>query len=225
MKKLAIALLCVCAAGGVMAAAAPTMNETGSWYANIMAGASFPVAMTTRDASGGWLKSKYNPGFSGGIAGGYEFANAISLEGQLGYIYNGVDKFQPSSTGTWSSSGHGSTSATDYMVNAFYHFYNASHFVPYFGLGLGGITVYHNWKPKNASGTTISLKGNDTVFAYQGIAGVAYQFNAQWSLGLDYRYLASSQGKYKLKVAGVKGTVKEYYRTNLVNLGLTYHFS
>jgi OmpA-OmpF porin, OOP family len=222
MKRVLTVIASVCIAGGAMAAAAPAVNM-GSWYLNGNVGASFPTKMkayTKNDAN--WIKGSYNTGYNLNLEGGYQFGNNISLEAQVGYIRNTISKFNKASNGTNLGS-TGNTAAMVYMVNSLYHFYNASSFAPYIGLGLGAVSVSPNWKPKNS--TITRLSGTDTLFAYQALAGISYVINNHWAVDLGYRFLGSNQGSYNMRVSTVKSTAKGYYRTSLVNLGATYYFS
>src|SRR3546814_8796276 len=55
---------------------------------------------------------------------------------------------------------------------------------PYIGVGIGGAKLFAG---DVISGTT-SISGRDTRFAYQGIAGAAFNITDQLALTADYRY-------------------------------------
>ncbi len=82
----------------------------------------------------------------------------------------------------------GELDAYSLMANAYYDFTNSSAFTPYVGAGIG--TEYLDADGINA--TTGRVHDQDWTFAYQGIAGVNYAFNRNWSAQVEYRYIGTT---------------------------------
>ncbi|MBI3453794.1 MAG: OmpA family protein [Rhodospirillales bacterium] len=165
------------------------------------------------DVKGGAVNSKAEFNAGGAVLGtvGYGFGNGLRLEGELGYRSNGIDK-------AGGASGSGSMRAFSAMGNVLYDIDTSSPFTPYIGVGLGGARVKMS-DGRTFSGTTIN--DSDTVFAYQGIAGVAYSVAPNIKLGLDYRYFATQDPKFTTNT-GIG--VESEYRSHTIMIGFRYEF-
>ncbi|MCF8531922.1 MAG: OmpA family protein, partial [Reyranella sp.] len=131
-------------------------------------------------AGGGatWALSS-NPGvttYTGWLAGGkigYDFIGPrVDLEVGYGEIGNNV--FFPGSAVS------GRTGQLNVMGNVYYDFMAQERFNPYVGAGLGVAFVDSN-----------SSLGS-TVFAWQAMAGVKYNIDSSWSVGLEGRYMGTT---------------------------------
>src|SRR3546814_19239487 len=77
---------------------------------------------------------------------------------------------------------------------------------PYIGVGIGGAKLFAG---DVISGTT-SISGRDTRFAYQGIAGAAFNITDQLALTADYRSFGVPDVDF---TSGTGGTVDPEYHT------------
>ena len=66
------------------------------------------------------------------------------------------------------------------MVNGYYDFNNSSKITPYVGLGVGAAFV----EAQSSSFTD----DEQTVFAYQGMLGAAYEYDNDIDLTMGYKY-------------------------------------
>jgi OOP family OmpA-OmpF porin len=165
------------------------------------------------------LKLHPGQGFAVGVNGGFEFQSALRLEGEL--VYRQHDENSATRAGITAQT-HGNLDNLAIMGNAYYDFNNATKFTPYVGAGVGAARLHlDNF---NATGLP-GLSGGDWQLAYQGIAGVRYTIDPNWSASLDYRYFATTDAKFKGTVGGVPSGLKTDYHTHNVMLGVAYHFA
>lgn len=156
-------------------------------------------------------------GLKTGLAGvgavGYAFGNGARAELELGHRRSNVAGAAAGQATT------GSLDATSLMINGLYDIATGTDFVPYVGAGIGAARVRANNAGVLTGGATVD--GNDTVFAYQGIAGVDYHVNGNWALGASYRYFATQKAEIGT-TAGTRASVP--FRDHAVLLGLRWNF-
>jgi opacity protein-like surface antigen len=155
-------------------------------------------------------KAEYDTGF--GITGavGYDFGPA-RLEGEVGYRANGYDTVGAS--GQEKANAGGDVTGWDFMLNGYFDLENTTPFTPYIGGGIGAAVL--DSSAINAGGINMS-SGDDTVFAYQIIAGAAYTFADVWALQLEYRFFGTADPTYN-------STDSEYMSHN-VFVGIRFNF-
>jgi len=207
-----LSLLAAVLAASALAPLEASAQQTSGWYVGGGLGANW---LRDSDVGGGGVatsKAEFDTGWAGILSGGYGLGNGIRLELELGYRNNDVDKVA-------GASGRGDVTQWSLMGNAIYDFATGTAFTPYVGIGLGGVRVDVDGGGTFAGGRTIS--DDDTVFAYQGLLGVAYAIAPQWKLDLGYRYFASADPSFKtndnLKVDAEN-------RNHTVLLSLRYEF-
>lgn len=115
-------------------------------------------------------EESFQNGFAAAVALGYDF-DGYRVEGEAEYRKNDFDNYN-CSIETYSL-----------MVNGYYDIKTDSAFTPFIGAGLGMATHETD-------------DGNDTVFAYQAIGGVAYSICQMVFLDLAYRYFATSDPEF-----------------------------
>jgi outer membrane protein OmpA-like peptidoglycan-associated protein len=165
--------------------------------------------------------SKIHPGegFAAGANGGYEFGSGLRLEGEL--VYRRHDEKSASVPGVTFPT-HGSIDNIAIMGNAYYDFHNSTRFTPYIGAGVGAARLHlDDFNNVGAPG----LSADDWQLAYQGIAGVRYTIDPNWSASLDYRYFATTDATFRGTVVGTPVGLKTEYNTHNVMLGVAYHFA
>lgn len=201
----------------------------------VMCAAVAALALTTTMArADDWRSGLYVKG-----AGGYnitrdedyssnshtELDNGYALSGAVGYNYgdwrtelevayrnNGVDKHKIG--GTTLAGSDGETTSTAFMVNGYYDIPTGTAFTPYLGAGIGVAQV--NINDYRAGGVKFA-DDDDTVFAYQGIAGVDYAINPNMGAFAEYKYFATSDVDI--------GNTSTSYDNHTLMAGLRYSFN
>lgn len=162
-------------------------------------------------------------GTAGALTFGYRFSNGIRLEAEGAIRNNNLDEIEldgpPFDLG---QGGH----LTQYslMGNLLYDFQLGSAFSPYIGAGIG--VVHHS------GGGDIDINGfeigdsdvNDTVLAYQLIAGASVQFGGGWEGFLDYRFFFSEEPEADVNFGGPDQDLDYQNHNHTVMLGLRYVF-
>lgn len=128
----------------------------------------------------------YEAGFDVGGTFGYQ-STPMRYEGEITYFnanirrfyVNGLEQNQPS----------GYNNAVAAMANVFYDFPALiMPLQPFVGIGIG-----YAWVGTNLEGfydsTIHRFSTSDSVFAYQGMVGVTFNFAENYALTIDYRYL------------------------------------
>ena len=153
----------------------------------------------------------YDAGAMAAGAVGYKYRSGLRVEGEFSYRDTDAD-----SVGGAAGS-DGDASSFGFMANVLYDFGNGR-IVPYIGAGIGLAHVgFQNITPVGGS----VVDDSDTVFAYQGIAGVAMPLNDLVALTLDYRYFATADPDFTTD----SGTgVESEYANHSIMVGLRFSF-
>ncbi|MEA4838213.1 MAG: OmpA family protein [Rhodospirillaceae bacterium] len=189
--------------------AAAMAADTEGWYVGADAGANF--AQDTKFDSTDKAKFDAGYGFLGQV--GYDFRGPLRAEAELGWRSNGVNKVN-------SDKAKGSMDPTTLMFNVYYDFHNSSAFTPFLGVGIGA--AYLNANKIRPKGVATGYDDGDRVFAYQGIAGVSYAIDNNWSVKGSYHYLRTTDGRFKDKLTGDKADAN--YKSHALFVGFTYSF-
>ncbi len=206
--------------GGMSANNSPTTGNEP--YVSASVGTNY-VPDTVFSRSGVKADTDYSWGYNGLLAFGYRYNN-WRADVSVGYLHNNVDSVKVSGAGANNTShnANGYVQIVPYLLNGYYDINTTTNFVPYVGLGLGGAYVDLNSRIRTSG---VNLKGTDNVFAYQGILGLAYQFTPNLRANLDYHYLATTSGTFKLSVSNNTSTnVSDNFQAHLINLGISYMF-
>ena len=189
--------------------AAAMAADTEGWYVGADAGVNF--AQDTKFDSTD--KVKFDTGY--GILGqvGYDFRGPLRAEAELGWRSNGVNKIN-------AAKAKGSIDPATLMFNVYYDFHNSSAFTPFLGVGIGA--AYLNVDNARPKGVAKGVDDGDRVFAYQGIAGVSYALDNNWSLKGSYHYLRTTDGRFKDKSDGTRADAN--YKSHALFVGFTYAF-
>lgn len=212
MKKIYVVLACLfilLALPALSFGAEPTAPKPGPYVSAYLGGTLKPDSdITGPDFTG---KIEYKPGFAVTGAGGYNFG-MVRIEGELGYQRNDMDKFVCKSGDCGSGSMKGNIYAVSGMANVYLDFVNSSPFTPYIGGGIGAAFISADFDETSGS----NLREDNTVFAYQGTAGLAYAINPHMSLDLKYRYFGTTDVNL--------GDVKASFASHNVFFGFRYNF-
>ncbi len=206
--KSAIAALAILLAGATGAAAQ-------SYYAGAYGGANIGHDADTSFSTvpGVTFEVSTDVGYALGAFVGYELGNGFRVEGELAYRRNGLDKL---SAGGASVQMLGDVSSLALMANGIYAFGSGgSSWEPYVGAGLG-VARFSFIDAAPVGSPTES--DDDTVFAYQVIAGIGYELSPTWTLFADYRLFGTANPEFRQ----ASGTVVE---TEYLNSTLLIGFS
>lgn len=161
--------------------------------------------------AGSVAETSFDMGFNIGVAGGYDFGPA-RVEGELTYRLNDIDEYSAPGFGTFSADGD--VSALSLLANGFWDIPTGGPVTPYLGAGIGVAQV-------SMDDPSFPIDDDDTVFAYQLAAGVAFDLTPTLALDLGYRYFATTDPEFTDDFGDSFET--EYMSHNL-NLGLRYQF-
>lgn len=151
------------------------------------------------DVSGGGNHADitFQPGETyGAVVGGripVGARNAIDLEAEITLRDNEIDSY----TDWWTGIDipvSGDVSSTAYMVNLWFNFGRDRRWTPYVGGGLGLVDVETSGV---VIGGTAFADDEDSVFAAQLGAGVAFAITPKLDLTLDYRVLATEAVRFQ----------------------------
>jgi opacity protein-like surface antigen len=186
---------------GVSLSATPGPYVSGQLGATFLNGSNYSEMV---DSDYG--KLEFKPGYAVGIAGGYNFG-MFRVEGEIGYQKNDMDTASDCSGGTCITKNISSSDITalSFLINGYVDFVNSSRFTPYISGGIGMATLDYNIK---------NWSDNDTVFAYQVGAGVAFAINKHFTIDLKYRFFATEELE----------TTIDTFESHNVYLGVRYNF-
>ncbi len=159
-------------------------------YLSVNVGVAIPEDsdITDSELPGMTMDLESDEGLAVGVAVGYSFPCNMRIEGEFAYQENDLDKV---SLYGIDADLTGDTSSSSFLVNGYYDFKNTSAFTPFIGGGIGMAKVEINDLNSPGSGDP-DVSDDDTVFAYQIGAGVAYTITEQVSLDVKYRYFGTS---------------------------------
>lgn len=152
------------------------------------------------------LNSEFDKGAYLSGALGYNVMPNVRVEGEFAYRNNDLSKIAGVSVNS-------TDNAYSLMGNGYYDFNNSSPVTPYIGAGLGATYLTENGL---TIGATHFNSSHDTVFAYQGIAGLAFNLMANTKLGLEYKYLGTADPSFD--------GIKAQYHDSAIGVKLTYNF-
>ncbi|MDB5710507.1 MAG: flagellar motor protein MotB, partial [Sphingomonas bacterium] len=228
MRKLAVAL-----ALASTALATPALARDNAWYVGAEGGAMivedihFDIG-ALKDA--GVADHHYGYDVDGTI--GYDFG-MFRLEAEVGYKSATIDAWRSTTTtpftvasgargnvpaGSYSYAG-GRTTALSFMVNGLLDFGDDDGIQGFVGGGVGVARVKESNYALNIYGPF--MNDSDSVFAYQGIAGIRAPLSRHLDATLKYRFFTARN----VKTVDVSGrTFNGQFRTHSLLGGLTYNF-
>ncbi|MDB5985693.1 MAG: hypothetical protein JWR16_746 [Nevskia sp.] len=165
--------------------------------------------------------TKLKTGWLAGAVAGYSFESGLRPEFELDYRRNDF-KSGSLRNGSQASDVGGFENADTAMANIWFDFFKSGWVHPYIGGGLGAarVAIRHP-----AFDQTTNLRSwFDTVFAYQGGAGIGFDLGEHVTLSIDYRYLETERARFNLLNDQPNTSIKADYRTHSAMLGLRYSF-
>lgn len=195
--------------------AAAQENLLKGSYFELRAGANFfEDADNGAGGSGPFAaETSFDTGYTAGAAIGYGFSdrqrygaglwNNIRIEAELAYNESDIDN----------GSSNAELSMQNYMLNVYYDFDTGTKWRPFIGGGIGAADV-------EAEGASLQ-DDDDTVFAYQVRAGVAYQLTPMISATLGYRFLDTEDPEFR-SASGAQFDTET--RSHTVEVGIRFNF-
>ncbi len=196
-----------------LAPAAAFADAVPGWYVGGASGISF-LEDSTGHTSAGNSTISYNSSLAFAASGGYAWYNGLRAEGEVFYDRGNVDKI----SGRTGTDGH--LSNIDFFVNGLYDFNTGTMFTPYVGAGVGvALVTAKNIGP--LANNSVLSEDDKAAFAYQGIVGLATQFDKNWAFTVDYRYVGTAEPKLKVSSGGSSKTTDDSHN---IMFGLRYSF-
>ncbi|WP_158767939.1 outer membrane beta-barrel protein [Terricaulis silvestris] len=201
------------ALAALMAGAGGAAHATEGWYGRADAGYSvggdLDVDQATEafDLENNWM---------GSVGLGYALHNSgFRFEGELAYRDNDLEENPPALT-------EGEVQATSLMFNAYYDFNRGGRYEPYVGIGVGAAQLEAQ---ALFNGANDQFDEEDTVAAYQAMAGVAIGLSERLDLDIGYRYFVAPDAEFDgLQDSVVPTTYAADYTHQAVTVGLRYQF-
>jgi len=166
----------------------------------------------------GGIESELDAGGGVSAAIGYDYGQ-VRAETEIAYRTNDVDSHNLAGTGPLASP-NGDVQSLAFMVNGYYDFDLNAPLTPYVGSGVGIANVdFQDY----GAGTTAAMSGDETVFAYQAIVGLEYEFVDHLSALAEYRYFATSDVDVEATLGSNRNSDTSYANHSVL-LGLKYAF-
>jgi opacity protein-like surface antigen len=180
-----------------MAAAAQSYEDLSKGIYFELRGGGAYLTDSDIDASAAGLsasgEAEFDPGFAIEGAAGYEHSSGFRGEVAVGYRRNDIEDLSGGGT-SCSSLGiscGGEVETVSIMANGYYAFNVEGKFKPFIGAGAGIARVDAELEVGIPGFGSAKASDDDTVFAYQGIAGVSYEINETLTLSGLYSYFAT----------------------------------
>ena len=219
MRKLAVAM----ALASTAIVATPALARDKSWYVGVEGGAMIveDVKFDINSIKGASTADhRYGYDVDGVI--GYDLG-MFRIETEVGYKSADVNGYRSTVTtpggfpaGSYGGA-RGRSSALSFMVNGLLDFGDSDEVQGFVGGGVGVARV----KEGVSLGASRFLNDSDTVFAYQGIAGIRAPISKNVDVSLKYRFFTADNVKL-VDIAGSSYASK--FRTHSLLGGLTYNF-
>jgi OmpA-OmpF porin, OOP family len=169
------------------AAAVGTAQATEGWYGRVDGGYSIDGGLdgeVTTPGEAADFSPDFDEDWMAGVGFGYAFQNGFRAEAELSYRSN---EFGPEPVGDpVDDDVSGEASSWAAMLNGYYDFNRGGRFEPYIGLGVGAAKVDVDLDAPRGS-------ADDTVLAYQAMAGVAIGLTERLDLDIGVRYFAAPE--------------------------------
>lgn len=155
--------------------------------------------------------TQLDPGFAFTTALGYDFGNSIRAEVEVAYQQTKLKSRKIGDATT--SITNRSADTTSLLANIYYDFKNSSDFTPYVGGGIG----FTHIEVTPATDLPVPILFTDDVFAYQFGLGVDYAINHKMAIGVNYRYIGTTDREYP-------GNIAISAASNNIYVGMKYRF-
>lgn len=189
LKGLLAATLFTAAATPALAQSTPAVKAEPAFYVSALAGRSLPNDISIE---GGPVTDDLAlaDGWSGAIAVGWRAMENVRLELEYGYRSSEGEKLKLLNLRT-----DGDVKVQTLMLNAVADLKVEPWLIPYAGFGVGLARTEFS----DVGTRFLRLDGEDDVFAWQFIGGIAFPVADQIQLFVDTRYLRSSQTDFVIQ--------------------------
>ena len=183
------------------------------WYSTLFGGYAYlPNNVTLTSGGNTWSQPTYHFGYDVGGSIGFK-SNPMRYEGELTYVKANVDGFKVNNISQTGIDGY--SDAFLAMANVYYDFPAFLPCIqPYLGVGVGYGIVEAMLKGQGPYAQT-RFSGRNGVFAYQPIAGFAYNYSENFAITASYRYVATNRVDDLGKI----------FQSHLANVGLVFRFN
>ncbi len=219
-------------------------DNSGAFTSNFLTGTGTTIPNNTLLPAGtsvGWT-TEFETGYTVSAALGRRFGNRLRGEIELAYQSNDIDThrnvqaggipldnqdvgvlisgapLQGATVGTVVDDGRGSVESTFLTANLYYDFNQLGAFTPYVGGGIGVAQVKVDYSP---SGVGI-VDDEDTVLAYQLVAGGSFELNDRTALFAQYRYRGTEEVETNVDLFPASLDIEN--RASVVEVGLRFNF-
>jgi opacity protein-like surface antigen len=195
-------------ATGITFAAAPI----DGWYTSVFGGYTFVPDNVDNNALGYYINhSSFTSGYNAGGRIGYK-SNPLRYEGEYTFINSSAKYFKINLIGQTGVSGYSQANLA--MVNVYYDTPEMLPAItPFLGFGIGYAYVQDKLYSTGPSGNGYFTASN-TSFAYQGTAGLTYNFAENYAASLAYRYVATSSSN----------NLGNVFQAHIASVGAIYRF-
>lgn len=211
-------------------AIAPAAHAYQGVYGAIGAGLSYIGPDRDFESAGPPLAFDSEADYKNGIgvytAFGHESASGWRKEIEFSYRNNDVRHFAGDGLGFvgWPDPAlDGDIRSLAFMFNVIKDFNNGGTVTPYIGIGAGMARLKADYYGTGGPGTLV-IDDKSWEFAYQGIAGLAFQLAEGLALDVSYRYFETLDPKFSGTLAALPTVVNQEYNSHSVFAGLRWNF-
>ncbi len=158
------------------------------FYFSANAGASWVQDLSFSGDPLGTGKLKFDPGVRLDLGGGYRFSDSLAAGIETGLVANGAR-----TVGSDEEFNSLTLFQVPILATLKYQIPLRSRFRPYLGAGAGG--VYTELDNLDVLGTVNNA--SDFTFGYEGFAGVLYQISPRIDLGLEYKFMGTTDHSFQ----------------------------
>lgn len=211
--------------GTLLTAALPALGQSTGFYVKGDLGGNITQDADLKEFFGPvapGTKVKFDPGFRAGLTGGYQFIDWFAGEVEVGYMENRIDSITGADRvhNAWFGN-------VPFLLNGKLQYPNSSPLTPYIGAGVGFSEALISVDHIDLGETSLHGSMNDTVFAWQGFAGLRYRINDRMGVSVEYRYFAADGASWQADFT--QGTASDTLRmgrtqTHAVSLAFDFRF-
>lgn len=193
---------------GATVAAVPV----NGWYSSVFGGVTYlPNDLNTTRFGLYRSGASYQPGYHAGGRIGFQ-SYPLRYEAEFTYLSADLKRFSIDTIRQRHVTGK--TTAAVGMANVYYDFPDMVPAIsPFLGIGIGYAMVDGTFDSRRLFVST-HYKASESTFAYQGTAGVSYNFSENYAINIAYRYLGTDRIHDFGKV----------FQANLGTVGVVYRF-
>lgn len=203
------ALLSTALLASSVASASTAIN---GWYLSGFGGVSH-ISSNINTSHFGTFRSdaRYHDGWNAGGRLGFQ-SNPIRYEFEYTFIYANAEHFEVNHIGQQNVVGH--AAANVLMANLYYDFPEFLEAIsPFVGIGIGYAFMETKLDSNGPLAVTL-FKERENAFAYQGTAGLTYNFSENYAINASYRYTATANN----------GRFGKSFQVQMGNAGIVYRF-